>query len=110
MAALQNLPATWRCDHDSVAVGDGPTHEPIEQSGACVQCPTLMLSVPDGNETNAAWKRALQTERVQQQGLDTSKLASPCGTAENAETGVNSTSSQKLKVILMVSSLRLVLK
>ena len=102
--------------HDSVAVGeDGPTHEPIEQLASVRSMPNLNVIRPaDGNETNAAWKRALaETERptmlvLTRQNLPESltvqlkmlKLVSIKGL----------TSSQKLKVILMVSSLRLVLK
>ena len=66
MAALQNLPVTYVMTHDSVAVGeDGPTHEPIEQLASVRSMPNLNVIRPaDGNETNAAWKRALaETER-----------------------------------------------
>ncbi len=52
MAALQNLASDFSVmTHDSVAVGeDGPTHEPIEQLAACVQCLTLIVIRPaDGN-------------------------------------------------------------
>ncbi len=66
--------------HDSVAVGeDGPTHEPIEQLASVRSMPNLNVIRPaDGNETNAAWKRALaETERPTMLVFDTSKLASP---------------------------------
>lgn len=66
MAALQNLPTMYVMTHDSIAVGeDGPTHEPIEQLASVRSMPNLNVIRPaDGNETNAAWKRAMaETDR-----------------------------------------------
>lgn len=61
MAALQNLPVIYVFTHDSIAVGeDGPTHEPIEQLASVRSMPNLNVIRPaDGNEVNAAWKRAM---------------------------------------------------
>ena len=92
MAALQNLPVTYVMTHDSVAVGeDGPTHEPIEQLAGVRSMPNLNVIRPaDGNETNAAWKRALaETERPTMLVLTRQNLPVLDGTAENAEAGVN---------------------
>ena len=92
MAALQNLPVTYVMTHDSVAVGeDGPTHEPIEQLASVRSMPNLNVIRPaDGNETNAAWKRALaETERPTMLVLTRQNLPVLDGTAENAEAGVN---------------------
>ncbi|MGX7203639.1 transketolase [Enterococcus pingfangensis] len=64
MSAIQNLPVVYVLTHDSVAVGeDGPTHEPIEQL-ASVRCmPNVQVIRPaDGNETSAAWLKALETK------------------------------------------------
>ena len=64
MSAIQNLPVIYVLTHDSVAVGeDGPTHEPIEQL-ASVRCmPNVQVIRPaDGNETSAAWLKALETK------------------------------------------------
>lgn len=64
MSAIQNLPVIYVLTHDSVAVGeDGPTHEPIEQL-ASVRCmPNVQVIRPaDGNETSAAWIKALETK------------------------------------------------
>lgn len=64
MSAIQGLPVVYVLTHDSVAVGeDGPTHEPIEQL-ASVRCmPNVQVIRPaDGNETSAAWIKALETK------------------------------------------------
>ncbi|WP_096154548.1 transketolase [Bacillus sp. FJAT-45066] len=92
LAALQNLPVTFVFTHDSIAVGeDGPTHEPIEQLPSLRCMPNLCVIRPaDGNETAAAWKIAMQSEKtpttlvLTRQNLPTIK-----GTAETAYEGVN---------------------
>lgn len=92
LAALQNLPVTFVFTHDSIAVGeDGPTHEPIEQLPSLRCMPNLSVIRPaDGNETAAAWKIAMQSEKtpttlvLTRQNLPTIK-----GTAETAYDGVS---------------------
>ena len=92
LAALQNLPVTFVFTHDSIAVGeDGPTHEPIEQLPSLRCMPNLSVIRPaDGNETAAAWKIAMQSEKtpttlvLTRQNLPTIK-----GTADTAYDGVS---------------------
>ncbi|MBB6452823.1 transketolase [Salirhabdus euzebyi] len=91
LSALMNLPVTYVFTHDSVAVGeDGPTHEPIEQLPAFRAMPHLSTIRPaDGNETNAAWRLAVESEDqphalvLTRQGLPTLE-----GTNEKAYEGV----------------------
>ncbi len=66
MSALQKLPAIYVLTHDSVAVGeDGPTHEPIEQLSGLRAIPNVNVIRPcDANETQAAWKIAIQSENT----------------------------------------------
>ncbi len=92
MAALQSLPTVYVMTHDSIAVGeDGPTHEPVEQLASVRSMPNLNVIRPaDGNETNAAWKRAVaETDRPTMLVLTRQNLPVLEGTAELAETGVN---------------------
>ncbi len=92
MAALQNLPAVYVMTHDSVAVGeDGPTHEPIEQLASVRSMPNLNVIRPaDGNETNAAWQRALaETDRPTMLVLTRQGLPVLEGTKEKAVEGLN---------------------
>ncbi|MFZ4454247.1 transketolase [Salibacterium aidingense] len=91
LSALMELPVTYVFTHDSIAVGeDGPTHEPIEQTSSLRAIPNLNVIRPaDGNETVAAWKTALLSEKtptalvLTRQGVPTLP-----GTAEKAEKGV----------------------
>ncbi|WP_432653156.1 transketolase [Salibacterium salarium] len=91
LSALMELPVTYVLTHDSIAVGeDGPTHEPVEQTTSLRAIPNLNVIRPaDGNETVAAWKVALQSEKtptalvLTRQGVPTLP-----GTAEQAEKGV----------------------
>ncbi|HEY4601645.1 MAG TPA: transketolase [Cerasibacillus sp.] len=64
MSALMHTPVTYVFTHDSIAVGeDGPTHEPIEQLASLRAMPNLSVIRPaDGNETQAAWRLALESE------------------------------------------------
>ncbi len=92
MAALQNLPTVYVMTHDSIAVGeDGPTHEPIEQLASVRSMPNLNVIRPaDGNETNAAWKRAIaETDRPTMLVLTRQNLPVLEGTKELAEDGLN---------------------
>ncbi len=92
MAALQSLPTVYVMTHDSIAVGeDGPTHEPVEQLASVRSMPNLNVIRPaDGNETNAAWKRAVaETDRPTMLVLTRQNLPVLEGTAELAEIGVN---------------------
>jgi transketolase len=63
MAALMGSKVVYSWTHDSVGVGeDGPTHQPIEQIAALRAIPGLQVIRPaDGNETNAAWRMAMDT-------------------------------------------------
>src|SRR5699024_172394 len=91
LSAIMNAPVTYVFTHDSIAVGeDGPTHEPVEQLASLRAMPNLSVIRPaDGNETNAAWRLALEsTEQptslvLTRQGLDTIE-----GTEEAAYEGV----------------------
>ncbi|WP_394217284.1 transketolase [Halobacillus trueperi] len=91
LSALQNLPVNYVFTHDSVAVGeDGPTHEPVEQLASLRAMPNLSVLRPaDGNETNAAWRLALESEStptalvLTRQGLPTLQ-----GTGELAYEGM----------------------
>src|SRR5699024_4134841 len=62
-SAIMNAPVTYVFTHDSIAVGeDGPTHEPVEQLASLRAMPHLSVIRPaDGNETNAAWRLALES-------------------------------------------------
>lgn len=87
LASIQKLPVTYVLTHDSVAVGeDGPTHEPVEQLASLRAMPGLSVLRPaDGNEVNAAWKIAIESNNkphalvLSRQGLpvlkDSDKLA-----------------------------------
>lgn len=66
LAALMECPSTYVFTHDSIGLGeDGPTHQPVEHLTAMRAIPNLNVIRPcDGNETSAAWKIALQSERT----------------------------------------------
>lgn len=91
LAAIMKMPVTYVFTHDSIAVGeDGPTHEPIEQLASLRAMPGLSLIRPaDGNETQAAWRLALESTDhptalvLTRQGLPTLE-----GTKERAYEGV----------------------
>src|SRR5690625_5417339 len=57
-----SAPVTYVFTHDSIAVGeDGTTHEPIEQLPSLRAMPNPSVIRPaDGNETNAAWRIAME--------------------------------------------------
>src|SRR5699024_879934 len=91
LSAIMNAPVTYVFTHDSIAVGeDGPTHETVEQLASLRAMPHLSVIRPaDGNETNAAWRLALESTNkptslvLTRQGLDTIG-----GTKEAAYEGV----------------------
>lgn len=91
LSAIMKKPVTYVFTHDSIAVGeDGPTHEPIEQLAAFRAMPGLSVIRPaDGNETQAAWRLALESTDqptalvLTRQGLPTLE-----GTKEKAYEGV----------------------
>ena len=91
LSAIMKAPVTYVFTHDSIAVGeDGPTHEPVEQLASLRAMPHLSVIRPaDGNETNAAWKLALESPDkptalvLTRQGLPTLEH-----TAERAYEGV----------------------
>lgn len=63
LSALMKVPVTYVLTHDSIAVGeDGPTHEPVEHLAAFRAMPNVSVIRPaDGNETQAAWRLAMET-------------------------------------------------
>ena len=79
LAALMEAPTVFVFTHDSVGLGeDGPTHQPIEQLAGLRAIPGLRVIRPaDANETAAAWKVALDTNKhptalaLSRQGLPT---------------------------------------
>jgi transketolase len=66
LAALMQIPSIFVFTHDSIAVGeDGPTHQPIEQLVGLRSIPNLNVIRPaDANETLAAWKIAIESEKT----------------------------------------------
>lgn len=91
LSALMKTPVTYVFTHDSIAVGeDGPTHEPIEQLASLRAMPNLSIIRPaDGNETQAAWKLALES-KDKPTALILTRQAVPTleGTKEKAYNGV----------------------
>ncbi|HLR40749.1 MAG TPA: transketolase [Virgibacillus sp.] len=91
LSSIMKMPVTYVFTHDSIAVGeDGPTHEPVEQLAALRAMPGLSLIRPaDGNETQAAWRLALESTDqptalvLTRQGLPTLE-----GTQKHAYEGV----------------------
>lgn len=91
LAALMQVPVTYVFTHDSIAVGeDGPTHEPIEQLASLRAMPQLDVIRPaDGNETVAAWKLAVESEKTPTAlVLTRQNLPTLEGTGEKAYEGV----------------------
>jgi transketolase len=62
VAAIAKLPVVYVFTHDSIFVGeDGPTHEPVEQLAALRAIPNVLVLRPaDAEETEAAWRMALE--------------------------------------------------
>ncbi|MFQ3543236.1 transketolase [Halobacillus rhizosphaerae] len=91
LSAIMDVPVNYVFTHDSVAVGeDGPTHEPVEQLASLRAIPNLSVIRPaDGNETSAAWRLALESNKtptalvLTRQGLPTLE-----GTDEKSYEGV----------------------
>jgi transketolase len=91
LSSIMNTPVTYVFTHDSIAVGeDGPTHEPVEHLAALRAMPGLSLIRPaDGNETQAAWRLALEsTSQPTALVLTRQGLPTLAGTKENAYDGV----------------------
>ncbi|MEC5422600.1 transketolase [Virgibacillus sp. C22-A2] len=91
LSSIMNTPVTYVFTHDSIAVGeDGPTHEPVEHLAALRVMPGLSLIRPaDGNETQAAWRLALESEDTPTAlVLTRQNLPTLEGTKENAYEGV----------------------
>src|SRR5699024_1854306 len=90
VCAIMDSPETFVFTNDSISVGeDGPTHEPVEQLATLRAMPGLSVIRPaDGNETNAAWRLAMETNNhptalvLTRQGLPTIE-----GTASHAIEG-----------------------
>lgn len=91
LSAIMKTPVTYVFTHDSIAVGeDGPTHEPVEHLASLRAMPNVSVIRPaDGNETQAAWRLALESTDqptalvLTRQGLPTLE-----NTAEKAFEGV----------------------
>lgn len=66
LAALMEIPVVYVFTHDSIFVGeDGPTHQPIEHAAALRVIPNLLVLRPgDSEETNLAWKLALEQKKT----------------------------------------------
>src|SRR5690625_5869926 len=82
---------TYVFKHDSIAVVKyGPTHEPIEQLPSLRAMPNLSVIRPaDGNETNAAWRIAMEkTDQPTSLVLTRQKL--PTITKDRKSTRLNS--------------------
>ncbi len=62
LAALMGIPTIFLYTHDSIGVGtDGPTHQPVEHLAGLRAIPHLHVIRPaDANESNVAWKLALE--------------------------------------------------
>src|SRR5699024_4875447 len=87
LSAIMNTPVTYVFTHDSIAVGeDGPTHEPVEQLPSLRAMPNLSVIRPaDGNETQAAWRLALEsTDKPTTLVLTRQGLPTLPNTVENA--------------------------
>lgn len=91
LSAIMKTPVTYVFTHDSIAVGeDGPTHEPVEQLPSLRAMPGLSLIRPaDGNETQAAWRLALESkDKPTALVLTRQNLPTLEGTKEKAYEGV----------------------
>lgn len=91
LSALMKTPVIYVFTHDSIAVGeDGPTHEPIEQLASLRAMPGISVIRPaDGNETQAAWRLALETkDKPTALVLTRQNVPTINGTKENAYEGV----------------------
>lgn len=91
LSAIMNAPVTYVFTHDSIAVGeDGPTHEPVEQLASLRAMPNLSVIRPaDGNETQAAWRLALEsTNKPTALVLTRQALPTLENTAQDAYEGV----------------------
>ena len=65
LAAISEAHVVYFFTHDSVGLGeDGPTHQPIEQLASLRAMPQLSVIRPaDANETAAAWRIAVDSDR-----------------------------------------------
>jgi len=113
LAALMGLPVTYVLTHDSIAVGeDGPTHEPVEHLASFRAMPNLSVIRPaDGNETAAAWRLALLSEKTPTAlVLSRQNLPNLKGTKEKAAEGVSrgayilSPSEKEIPDVLLLAS------
>ena len=64
VAAVSKARVIYAFTHDSIGVGeDGPTHQPIEQLASLRAMPGLTVIRPaDANETEIAWRYAVQAD------------------------------------------------
>jgi transketolase len=62
LSALMHIPTIFVYTHDSIGVGtDGPTHQPVEHLAGLRAIPNMHVIRPaDANESNVAWKLALE--------------------------------------------------
>ena len=94
LPALMGLHVVHVFTHDSLALGDGPTHQPVEQLANLRAIPNLVVIRPaDANETAVAWRVALVTRvrpvvlvltRQDVPTLDRSRYTSPDGLRQGA--------------------------
>ena len=77
LAALMQTHSIFVFTHDSIGVGeDGPTHQPIEQLTSLRMIPGLTVIRPaEANETQAAWKLAVERKKPVALVLTRQKLA-----------------------------------
>ncbi|RXW24174.1 hypothetical protein EST38_g1670 [Candolleomyces aberdarensis] len=66
LSALSGHRVIWVATHDGIGLGeDGPTHQPVETQIALRATPNLAFWRPaDGNETSAAYKVAIESEKT----------------------------------------------
>ena len=91
LSAIMKTPVTYVFTHDSIAVGeDGPTHEPVEQLASLRAMPNVSVIRPaDGNETQAAWRLALESaDKPTALVLTRQRIPTLENTAERALEGV----------------------
>ncbi|KAJ2930080.1 hypothetical protein H1R20_g6992, partial [Candolleomyces eurysporus] len=66
LSALSGHRVIWVATHDGIGLGeDGPTHQPVETQIALRATPNVAFWRPaDGNETSAAYKVAIESEKT----------------------------------------------
>ena len=90
LAAISQAHVVYFFTHDSVGLGeDGPTHQPIEQLASLRAMPGLCVLRPaDANETAAAWRIAVDSDRPTALVMSRQEIPVLARTAELASAGV----------------------